>query len=780
MSYMTQSSIATHQHDGSGIKIQARTMFISMLLLNVLNIVGNVDCYNGWSNPGSQPKVTIDYVHGPLADTIKRFKGNNSHIDNFKIVVEDGTALFVGGTNTVYILNTKDLTEHEKLRIDWPPEPRDYELCTIKGKSKAQCQNFIRVIAKTDETRILICGTHAFKPRCRHYKYKDGSYLMDQEFDGKGLTPYDPAHNSTYLLADGELYTATVSDFSGSDPLIYKEPLRTEQYDSKILNMPDFVKMLEDDDYVYFFLREQAVEYINCGKSVYSRVARVCKNDKGGPNKFRNRWTTYLKSRLNCSIPGDYPFYFNHLQSVSSIVEGSYKDGQKTKIIYGVFTTPENAIGGNAICAFQISDVLDTFEGPFKEQETANSNWLPVRDMKVPDPRPGRCSQDSQKLPESSLRFIQDHSIMDKAVPAYFGGSPLFIRANIEYPSQWREIATDPQVKTADGQVYDILFIGTDKGQILKIVNTNDKADEVKSPQQPILIEELQVLKYGEPILNIKITKGSEKSPRSLLVTSNDEIMSLPLQRCHVATTCSACVALQDPYCGWDLVSSKCVSQSSFNSEYASEFLQNISVGRHRQCGDSQSSVLIEEFKDVSGGHDRIISGSSVVTPSHQPGEILTGIDPSIRIEHHKEGRYSTEELSMAVATSCVSALILGFVAGFLLARKCQCGSDNPYHVPYLNRSGYEEENIYAKVDDMTYYPVISSQQTMPLPVVGGDAATLTKHHNIINNMMVTLPHAEQMESKTLNLHQANLQKQKDFNTFNAFSTVHRSQKIYL
>lgn len=31
---------------------------------------------------------------------------------------------------------------------------------------------------------------------------------------------------------------------------------------------PDFVKMLEDDDYVYFFLREQAVEYINCGKVI--------------------------------------------------------------------------------------------------------------------------------------------------------------------------------------------------------------------------------------------------------------------------------------------------------------------------------------------------------------------------------------------------------------------------------------------------------------------------------------------------------------------------------
>ena len=39
-----------------------------------------------------------------------------------------------------------------------------------------------------------------------------------------------------FLIPDGELYTATVSDFSGSDPLIYKEPLRTVQFDSKHLN----------------------------------------------------------------------------------------------------------------------------------------------------------------------------------------------------------------------------------------------------------------------------------------------------------------------------------------------------------------------------------------------------------------------------------------------------------------------------------------------------------------------------------------------------------------
>ena len=49
-------------------------------------------------------------------------------------------------------------------------------------------------------------------------------------------------------------------------------------------------------------------------QSVYSRVARVCKSDKGGPNKYSKIWTTFLKSRLNCSLPGEYPFYFDHLR----------------------------------------------------------------------------------------------------------------------------------------------------------------------------------------------------------------------------------------------------------------------------------------------------------------------------------------------------------------------------------------------------------------------------------------------------------------------------------
>ena len=143
-------------------------------------------------------------------------------------------------------------------------------------------------------------------------------------------------------------------------------------------------------------VREGAVEYMNCGKSVFSRVthhhhhhrhhhnhhhdhckvARVCKTDVGGTRSLNAKWTSFLKARrhhltiiitsisiiiiitiinniiiitigsniviiisiidtthlhheiiningqarLNCSVPGNYPFYFDEIQDISELV----------------------------------------------------------------------------------------------------------------------------------------------------------------------------------------------------------------------------------------------------------------------------------------------------------------------------------------------------------------------------------------------------------------------------------------------------------------------------
>ena len=59
---------------------------------------------------------------------------------------------------------------------------------------------------------------------------------MEEEYQKKGVCPFDPSYNSTTTF-DGEyLYAGTVSTFSGDDPLIIKDSLRTEQYDLKKLN----------------------------------------------------------------------------------------------------------------------------------------------------------------------------------------------------------------------------------------------------------------------------------------------------------------------------------------------------------------------------------------------------------------------------------------------------------------------------------------------------------------------------------------------------------------
>jgi hypothetical protein len=51
-------------------------------------------------------------------------------------------------------------------------------------------------------------------------------------------------------------FSEICSFLQGIDAILYKEPLRTPQFDSTFLNNPSFVGSFAQDDYVYFFFRE--------------------------------------------------------------------------------------------------------------------------------------------------------------------------------------------------------------------------------------------------------------------------------------------------------------------------------------------------------------------------------------------------------------------------------------------------------------------------------------------------------------------------------------------
>jgi len=486
-------------------------------------------------------------------EELSEFHGNSSHTDHFKLLKEDGTSVLVGARNVIYNLSLPNLIEYTEERIHWSCTHEDKENCDLKGKSSTDCQNYIRVLSVISPSRLLVCGTNCYNPLCRHYQLQNGQYQVEKEFSGKGYAPYDPRHNSTSLYTNGNLFAATVADFSGTDSLIIKNNLRTEQYDYKHLNAPDFVSSLEDEDHVYFFFREAAVEFMNCGKSIYSRVARVCKNDEGGSHKFRNRWTTFLKSRLNCSVPGEYPFYFNEIQSTTNFFT---EDGD-SRVFYAVFTTPTNSILGSAICRFSLDDVQKSFDGNFKNQEKVNSNWLPMSPSQVPSPRPGRCYNQTANLPESSLHFIKNHCLMDQSVHSK-PSMPVFIKYGDS--EMFTKIALHRGVSDLRGESFDVLFIGTNRGKVMKIIVNSEKPDIKSSSLQ----QEIQIFGETVPVLNLLIVDPNGPAPK-LIVLSADSVKSIPLAHCPQqhntsASGCASCVLLSSPYCAWDLLSSTCVS----------------------------------------------------------------------------------------------------------------------------------------------------------------------------------------------------------------------------
>jgi semaphorin 6 len=69
-------------------------------------------------------------------------------------------------------------------------------------------------------------------------------------------------------------------------------------------------------------------------------------------------------------------------ESTSDIIGGDYGT-EKVQLIYGVFSNTANSIGGSAICAFRVNDIINTFDGAFKGPATANALWQRVPNSKV-------------------------------------------------------------------------------------------------------------------------------------------------------------------------------------------------------------------------------------------------------------------------------------------------------------------------------------------------------------------------------------------------------------
>ncbi|KAM5238617.1 semaphorin-6B [Ctenodactylus gundi] len=479
-------------------------------------------------------------------------------------VLRVNRTLFIGDRDNLYRVeleppSTTELRYQQKLT--WRSNPSDIDVCRMKGKQEGECRNFVKVLLLRDQSTLFVCGSNAFNPVCANYSM-DTLQPVGDNISGMARCPYDPKHANVALFSDGMLFTATVTDFLAIDAVIYRSlgdrpTLRTVKHDSKWFKEPYFVHAVEWGSHVYFFFREIAMEFNYLEKVVVSRVARVCKNDVGGsPRVLEKQWTSFLKARLNCSVPGDSHFYFNVLQAVTGVLSLGGRP-----VVLAAFSTPDNSIPGSAVCAFDMRQVAAVFEGRFREQKSPESIWTPVPEDQVPRPRPGCCAAPgspynaSSALPDEILQFIKTHPLMDEAVPA-LGHAPWIVRTLTRH--KLTRVAVDVGAGPWGNQT--VVFLGSEVGTVLKfLVRPNASLAGAAGPS--VFLEEFETYR---PDRCGQSSRGSSEAGQRLLSLELDEasggllaafprcVVRVPVARCQQYSGCMKnCIGSQDPYCGW-------------------------------------------------------------------------------------------------------------------------------------------------------------------------------------------------------------------------------------
>ncbi|XP_034845873.1 semaphorin-6C isoform X2 [Mirounga leonina] len=428
---------------------------------------------------------------------------------------------------------------------------QDMENCAVRGKLTDECHNYIRVLVPWDSQTLLACGTNSFSPVCRSY----GVTSLQQEgeeLSGQARCPFDAAQSNVAVFAEGSLYSATAADFQASDAVVYRSlgpqpPLRS----AKATLCPRLGAWRP----CLLLLPRGLCGGCPAGKGKvqFSRVARVCKRDMGGsPRALDRHWTSFLKLRLNCSVPGDSTFYFDVLQALTGPV-----DLYGRSALFGVFTTQTNSIPGSAVCAFYLDDIERGFEGKFKEQRSLDGAWTPVSEDRVPSPRPGSCAgvgvaalfPSSRDLPDDVLTFIKAHPLLDPAVPPATH-QPLLTLTSRALLTQ---LAVDGRAGPYSNTT--VLFLGSNDGTVLKVLPPGGPSGR----REPILLEEINAYspsrcrgKRAAQTARRVIGLELDTEGHRLFVAFSGCIIYLPLSRCARHGACRrSCLASQDPYCGW-------------------------------------------------------------------------------------------------------------------------------------------------------------------------------------------------------------------------------------
>ncbi|KAI1905482.1 hypothetical protein AGOR_G00016660 [Albula goreensis] len=297
---------------------------------------------------------------------------------------------------------------------------------------------------------------------------------------------------------------------------------------------------------MYYFFTEKAVDVESGNNAVFTRIGRVCANDQGGQRMLVNKWSSFLKTRLICSVPGPHGID-THLDQLEDVFVLKMKD-EKNPEIFGLFRTTSTIFQGYAVCVYNMDNIRAAFNGPFAHKEGPDHHWTAF-EGRVPYPRPGSCASQvnggqyssSKEYPDEVLRFVREHPVMLQAVRPQHR-RPVLLRSHGD--RRLTQLAVD-RVEAQDGH-YHVLYIGTDDAVVLKVMTIYNKDSDT---MEEVLLEELHVFKNPVPITEILISAKRQQ----LYVGSELGVAQVKVHQCDLyGSACADCCLARDPYCAWD------------------------------------------------------------------------------------------------------------------------------------------------------------------------------------------------------------------------------------
>ncbi|XP_036375901.1 semaphorin-3E-like isoform X1 [Megalops cyprinoides] len=520
-----------------------------------------------WSSPcaarSSHPRLRLSHKELWELNRTRVFQGPRGGLDLSTMLLDEyQERLFVGARDGLFSLSLERV-DAEPREVHWPSTDTQVEECLMQGREKSECANYIKVLHQYNKTHLLACGTGAFNPICAFIRvgHQTKERLFKLEADhiesGRGRCPFDPRSSCVSTFSRGDLFIGLYTDYWENDAalcrLSNRSYTRTERDDRRLLNEPKFVRAVlipdnddPDDDKVYYFFTERAVDAESGNNAVYTRIGRVCANDLGGQRMMVNKWTSFVKTRLICSVPGPQGID-THLDELEDVFVLTKKD-ERNPEIFGLFRTTSNVFKGYAVCVYRMDSIRAAFNGPFAHKAGPDHHWTAF-DGRVPFPRPGSCASQmnggqypsSKEYPDEVLRFARDHPVMLQPVHPLHR-RPVLLRADGD--RRLTQVAVD-RVEAEDGH-YDVLFIGTDDAVVLKVITIYNKDTDT---MEEVLLEELQVFKVPVPITEILVSTKRQQ----LYVGSEMGVAQVKVHQCDLyGSACADCCLARDPYCAWD------------------------------------------------------------------------------------------------------------------------------------------------------------------------------------------------------------------------------------